>query len=90
MSNIIRIENISQVHDFFGLEKPKHPLVSVLPINDKMTNFDYGDNTYTFDLYQISLKKNIKGSMSYGRNSYDFLEGTMVFTKPDQSLKNRF
>jgi len=83
----IRIQSVSQIHEFFGLHKPKHPLVSVLPITDEMTNFDYGEATYLFDLYQISLKKGIKGSISYGRNSYDFQEGTMVFTKPDQSLK---
>ena len=87
MDNLIRIHSVSQVHEFFGLNKPKHPLVSVLPITDEMTNFDYGGRTYVFDFYQISLKMGISGSMIYGRNSYDFQEGTMVFTKPDQSLK---
>ncbi len=87
MSENIRIKSISQVHDFFGLPKPKHPLVSVLPITDEMTNFDYGDFNYVFDLYQISLKMGISGSITYGRNSYDFQEGTMVFTKPNQSLR---
>ncbi|HAA16485.1 MAG TPA: AraC family transcriptional regulator [Cytophagales bacterium] len=82
----VKIASVSQVHEFFGLGKPKHPLISVMPITDEMTNFDYGDVTYLFDLYQISLKKGIKGSISYGRNAYDFQEGTMVFTKPDQSL----
>ncbi|MEL6536261.1 MAG: AraC family transcriptional regulator [Bacteroidota bacterium] len=83
----VRIQSVSQVHEFFGMGKPKHPLISVLPITDEMTNFNYGDATYLFDLYQISLKKGIKGSITYGRNDYDFQEGTMVFTKPDQSLR---
>ena len=87
MDNLIRIHSVSQVHEFFGLNKPRHPLVSVLPITDEMTNFDYGGRTYVFDFYQVSLKMGISGSMIYGRNSYDFQEGTMVFTKPDQSLK---
>lgn len=39
------------------------------------------------DLYQISLKNGIAGNISYGRNSYDFHDGTMVFTKPNQSMK---
>ena len=81
MEEKVRIQSISQIHEFFGLRKPKHPLISVLPITDEMTNFDYGDVTYVFDLYQISLKKGIAGSMTYGRNSYDFQEGTMVFTR---------
>ena len=87
MSEKIRIHSVSQVHKFYGYEKPKHPLVTVLPINDEMTNYDYGDATYVFDLYHISLKLGISGSMVYGRNSYDFEEGTMVFMQPDQAIK---
>ena len=87
MNEIIRIETISQVHEFYELEKPRHPLVSLLPINDHITNFDYGEVSYALNLYQISLKLGIKGSLLYGRNSYDFQEGTLVFTKPNQVLK---
>jgi len=87
MENIIQIESISQVHEIYGLEKPKHPLVSVLPIDERMTSFDYGDHKYIFDFYQISLKDGIKGSMTYGRNSYDFQEGSMTFIKPNQVIK---
>lgn len=87
MSDKIRIQSIRQIHDFYGLHKPQHPLVSVLPITDAMLNADYGHYTYIFDLYQISLKLGISGSIVYGRNAYDFQEGTMVFTKPDQALK---
>ena len=87
MSKKVIIKSVSQVHSFFGLEKPRHPLLSVLPITDQMTNFDYGDQTYIFDLYQISLKRGIAGSIAYGRNEYDFQEGTMVFTQPGQALR---
>ena len=87
MSEIIRIETVSQVHEFYELKKPNHPLVSVIPINDTITNFDYGDVSYALNLYQISLKMGISGSLSYGRNSYDFQEGTMVFTQPNQVLR---
>ena len=48
---------------------------------------DYGDITYIFDFFQISLKLGIKGNLAYGRNSYDFEEGTMVFMKPNQTIK---
>ena len=87
MKEIIRIKSISEVHDFYGFEKPKHPLVSVLPIDERMTNFDYGDSSYVFDFYQISLKEGIRGTLRYGRNSYDFQEGTMTFIKPNQVVK---
>ena len=86
MKNILRIKTITQIHDFLGLPKPKHPLVSVIRVNEKMANFDFGDVTYIMDLYQISLKSGISGTITYGRNSYDFQEGTMIFTEPTQAL----
>jgi AraC-like DNA-binding protein len=85
-NNIVEIETISQIHDAIGLSKPKHPLVSVIPM-DILSNYDYGDYKYTLNLYQISLKTGISGSITYGRNNYDFQEGTMVFSKPNQSMR---
>ncbi|MEM1219366.1 MAG: helix-turn-helix transcriptional regulator [Bacteroidota bacterium] len=87
MEEIIRIKSISQVHEFYGYEKPKHPLVTVLLIDERMTEFEYGDQKYIFDFFQISLKEGINGSMSYGRNSYDFEEGTLTFIKPNQVVQ---
>ena len=89
MSTIVKLDTISQVHDALNLEKPRHPLVSVLPIDERIANFDYGDATYVFGFYQVSLKAGIKGSITYGRNSYDFQEGSMVFSKPGQALQFR-
>ncbi|MBV6652271.1 MAG: helix-turn-helix transcriptional regulator [Mameliella sp.] len=87
MKEIVRINTISEVHRIFGLEKPRHPLVSVIPINDRITNFDYGDKKYVFDFYQVNLKEGFTGSMRYGRNSYDFEEGTLTFIKPNQTIQ---
>ena len=85
-NKIVQIETIGQIHDAVGLPKPKHPLVSVIPM-DKLSSYDYGDLTYVLDLYQISLKTGISGSITYGRNTYDFQEGTMIFSKPQQSMR---
>ena len=87
MKDIVRLESITQVHDFLGIKKPKHPLISVIPIDEKMINAEYGDITWVLDFYQISLKSGVKGSLTYGRNSYDFEEGTMAFMKPGQTMK---
>ncbi len=83
---IIEIETIAQIHDAIGLQKPKHPLVSIVPM-DKLSNYKYGDYTYVLNLYQISLKTGVSGLITYGRNTYDFQEGTMIFSKPNQSMK---
>ena len=85
-NDIVTFNSISDVHEALGLEKPKHPLVSVIPIDEKITKFDYGDFTYVMDLYQISFKAGISGTFLYGRNTYDFQEGTLVFTRPQQAM----
>ncbi len=87
MGEVIRINSISQIHDFLGVGSPKHPLITVLPIDQRMVTANYGDNIFVLDLFQISMKKGIQGHISYGRNSYDFQDGTMVFTRPGQSMK---
>lgn len=87
MRELVRLQSITQVHDFLGLDKPKHPLVSVIPIDEKMTNAAFGDITFVLEMYQISLKSGFRGQLVYGRNSYDFEEGTMAFMKPGQTMK---
>jgi AraC-like DNA-binding protein len=87
VKDIIRIKSINEVHRIFGFDKPRHPLVSVIQIDDSITNFDYGDSKYVFDFYQINLKQGFSGSMLYGRNSYDFDEGTLTFIKPNQTIE---
>ncbi len=87
MSKIIRISTISEIHNFLHIEKPKHPLVSVIRIGEKWKSIDFGDFRYSIDLYNISFKDGISGSMGYGRNSYDFQEGTIIFTAPGQTLQ---
>jgi len=87
MKDIIKIQSINEVHAFYGFEPPKHPLVTVIPIDKRITEYDYGDTHYIFDFYQISMKLGVSGSMIYGRNSYDFREGVMTFIKPNQIIK---
>jgi len=89
MSDIIRVESITQLHEFNGLDKPKHPLVTVWH-QKKFHQPPYLDEfigkRIVIDLYMISLKMGISGSLQYGRNSYDFQEGTMVYTAPGQVI----
>ena len=39
------------------------------------------------DFYQISFKEGFSGSFGYGRNRYDFEEGSLLFTKPNQTIQ---
>lgn len=87
MSDIVHIKSISQLHSLLAIEKPVHPLISVVRHSSSM-NLNFGDTRFNSDLYFISLKENIKGAFKYGRNDYDFEEGTMVFVAPGQIMGN--
>lgn len=83
--NIKRVETISQLHRELGIDGPKHPLVSVLPITNQLTMHNFEDITFTFDFYQVAMKSGVDGQFIYGRNKYDFHDGAMVFTQPGQA-----
>ena len=87
MSDIIHIKSIAQLHDLLAIEKPLHPLISVVRHSHSM-NLNFGDTRFNSDLYFISLKENIQGTFKYGRNEYDFQEGTLVCVAPGQVMRN--
>ena len=86
MKDIIKVETITDAHRVFGLEKPWHPLVSVFSHSVLKKNPDFVDENFVVELYQILYKECNPGSFGYGRNSYDFQEGTMLFTRPGQVM----
>ncbi|GAB3333428.1 helix-turn-helix domain-containing protein [Marivirga atlantica] len=78
------IDSISQAHQLMGLAAPKHPLVSVVKIADFKSAMDFKGVRVINNLYQITLKELGCGNLMYGKNSYDYEEGTLVFTSPGQ------
>lgn len=85
MNNIIHIKSVTQAHELMGIEKPKHPLISVFRHTPE-TNKDFSDIRLAFDLYFIALKDGIKGKFKYGRSTYDFEEGALTFISPGQVI----
>ncbi|MEL6834031.1 MAG: helix-turn-helix domain-containing protein [Bacteroidota bacterium] len=75
--------------DYLELPRPEHPMLSVL--------FETGENflpcvresspPITNDCYSISLKKIVKGKLTYGRTKYDFTNGALIFIAPRQVLQ---
>jgi AraC-like DNA-binding protein len=84
MTDFFHIKSISEVNELFGLGKPLHPLITIIRQWPKV-DFDFSKVNLTSDLYLVSMKGKIKGTtFKYGRNSYDFEEGTLVFLAPNQ------
>ena len=86
MGDIIYINSISQIHRFLGLGQPKHPLVSVMRLHGNGNSPTFDGTRIVFDLYNIAFKSGKTGTFTYGRNSYDFEEGTVVFLAPGQTV----
>jgi AraC-like DNA-binding protein len=78
------INTISQAHQAMGLPAPKHPLVTVVQTKDFDAKIDFRGVKIINNLYQITLKQMGCGNLFYGKNSYDYEQGTLVFTSPGQ------
>jgi len=80
---IIEFKSISQLHAQLGLAEPAHPLISVINTAAIEISTDFIGHQVVSDFYMISMKDKSCG-MEYGRNSFDFAEGVLVFGGPKQ------
>lgn len=84
MKEILKIETIDQIHKLLGDSKPTHPLMTIVDVA-KLATFDRPSHIkYQTDFYTIALKIGGECEVRYGRKSYDFTEGSLVFTRPGQ------
>lgn len=84
MDQILEIKSIAQLHNLMSIIPPLHPLVSVVRHGAGM-NVNFARNMKVNNhLYVISMKENIQGAFQYGRKSYDFQEGSLIFMRPGQ------
>ncbi len=82
MENVRRFETISQYNDFNNNET-LHPLVSVVDLSKASPR---QASTIYFGFYTVFLKEVKCGDLRYGKNTYDYQEGTLVFIAPGQVI----
>jgi AraC family transcriptional activator of pobA len=85
-NNLLRIDSISELHRMLGLPKPMHPLISLVDNSTMVMDEAYLKSSFVFNFYKISFKKTLKGIFGYGQGYYDFDEGGMIFTAPNQLI----
>jgi AraC-like DNA-binding protein len=78
--------SISSLHRVLGLPKPLHPLVSLIDNTTIKVEKEQLPPVFIFDFYKISYKEKLQGRLKYGQSYYDFEEGSMVFTAPQQVM----
>ena len=80
----IKINSINELHALMGLESPLNPLVTIIDHSQTQNNTHGQNKKLVFDFYNITIKRGFKGLLKYGKNTYDFDEGTMLFIAPNQ------
>lgn len=80
MNEIINLNSIHDYNEFLGI-KTLNPLISFIDFKNVKV-LKHKKKYYSF--YGIYLKEKIHGKLTYGRNQYDYQEGTLVFVAPGQ------
>lgn len=82
MEEIVKLESVAGYNAMRGVPT-LHPLITVLDLSEAEP---MPARTFRFGLYAIYLKELKCGELKYGRNHYDYHEGTLVFVAPGQVL----
>jgi AraC family transcriptional regulator, transcriptional activator of pobA len=82
MEEIIHLKHITDYNIMRGVPTD-HPLISILDLSKAKP---MPAKTFHFGLYAIYLKELKCGELKYGRNHYDYQEGSLVFVAPGQVL----
>lgn len=84
MDKILNLDNVDQYNQLYGLET-LHPLVSVVNLNEATRGVDFIRLNY--GVYALFLKLEKSCDIKYGRQKYDYEEGTIVCFAPGQKAE---
>lgn len=80
---IDKLESVTELHRRLGIPGPAHPLISLLEAKN-LTHLCQFPVSYVSSFYKISFVTKLSGKFRYGQGYYDFDEGSMLFTAPNQ------
>ncbi|MFN8343888.1 MAG: helix-turn-helix transcriptional regulator [Spirosomataceae bacterium] len=84
MKPIIQLYSISEINNFVQ-NKTKHPLVAVVDFSKLDEHIEEGTRI-SCDFYSVMFKNYCANNMRYGRQTYDFQDGSLVCIAPKQVL----
>jgi AraC family transcriptional regulator, transcriptional activator of pobA len=87
-NSLYKFESLTDFHRVFGLSKPLHPMVSFIDIKELQKLPEDFPKSMALNFYKISYKTGLCGQAKYGQNYYDFGEGGLVFTAPNQIFES--
>lgn len=82
MDKTINLDNVDLYNKLYGLET-LNPLVSIIDLNKATRRVDY--TRWNYGVYALYLKMEKLCDIKYGRQTYDYQEGTIVCFAPGQT-----
>lgn len=84
MENIVRLNTVDCYNKLYGFET-LHPLVSVVDLREATHTVNH--IVMDYGVYALFLKESVDCELKYGRNSYDYQEGTITSFAPGQVVE---
>lgn len=84
MDKIVNLDNVDRYNQLYGFET-LHPLVSVVNLNEATRGVD--TIRLNYGVYALFLKLEKACDIKYGRQMYDYEEGTIVCFAPGQTAE---
>ena len=81
MDKILNLDSVDLYNKLYGLET-LNPLVSVIDLNKATSSVDL--IRFNYGIYALYLKLEKACDIKYGRQTYDYQEGTIVCFAPGQ------
>lgn len=85
MEKIIQLDTVDKYNKLYGLET-LHPLVSVIDLT-RATRMMANRVQINYGLYALFLKQGKSCTIKYGRQNYDYQQGTIVSFAPGQVVE---
>lgn len=82
-SSPLIINSIDEQHSLLGINKPDHPLCSIIEFDEIIMDTIAAPITFINEFYTITLKSKCTSNEKYGRNMHDFDQGLMNFCAPN-------
>ncbi|WP_338336438.1 helix-turn-helix transcriptional regulator [Marseilla massiliensis] len=83
MEQTLIIDSIESYNNYFGFET-QHPLVAVVDLRKAKPESFPMEGAYDYRVYALFLKQTYCGDITYGRQPYDYQEGTVTSFAPGQ------
>lgn len=86
MEKVISLDSVETYNKIYGFETPNN-LITVVDLNGTSPSALPDEVTLNYGLYAVFLKQTYCGDITYGRQPYDYQEGTVTSFAPGQVVR---